>query len=62
MKEIVVIIKPDGSSSVEAFGFKGTSCKDATKEIEKALGKVASDKLKPEYYETERVGTTIKIK
>lgn len=62
MKEIIVTIKPDGSIQVEAVGYKGESCKDATKAIEKALGIVSKETLKPEYYEKELVGEKIKIK
>lgn len=38
MKRIKVTIEPNGKPKVEAEGFVGGSCKEATKEILKALG------------------------
>ena len=62
MPEIIVTVKPNGETIVEGENFKGSGCKSATEFIEKALGKVASDKLKPEYYETAKLGESIKIR
>ena len=50
MKEIEIIIHPDGSVSVEAHGYEGPDCKEATRFIERALGNVQQRKHKPEYY------------
>jgi DNA-directed RNA polymerase specialized sigma24 family protein len=44
MREIIVDVAPDGQTTVTTQGFVGTSCKEATKELEAALGKVESDK------------------
>ena len=48
MKRILIDFSPDGTSTVEAFGFQGAECLKATKSIEEALGKVSSSKPKPE--------------
>lgn len=49
MKMIKLDFPPDGGSpTIEAEGFTGTSCKDATEFIERALGKVSERKAKPE--------------
>lgn len=37
MKTITITIDPCGRPTIDAQGFTGTSCKDATKAIEKAL-------------------------
>lgn len=37
MKIITITIDPCGRPTIDAQGFTGTSCKDATKAIEKAL-------------------------
>lgn len=50
MKQIKVTIDLDGTSKVEAIGFTGTSCKQATGAIEKALGKVTKTVAKPEQF------------
>ena len=61
-QEIIVTINPDGSTSVETKGYVGKSCKDASKFIEDALGKVESDKLKPEYHQQATSGNRIQQK
>jgi acylphosphatase len=50
MKEIEVVIHPDGSVSVEAHGYEGADCEEATRFIEQALGRPQQRKRKPEYY------------
>jgi hypothetical protein len=55
MKKILIDIFPDGSSKVDADGFKGASCSLATKELELALAGNSSgveDKRKPDYYQS----------
>lgn len=49
MKRVEVVIDADGNSKVEAFGFSGSGCLDATKAIEDALGGVTEDVKKPEF-------------
>jgi len=51
MKKIVVKIHK-GEVTVTPEGYKGETCKDATKLIEKALGKVVSDQATTEAFET----------
>ncbi|MCH8148980.1 MAG: DUF2997 domain-containing protein [Planctomycetes bacterium] len=48
MPQIIIDIKPDGQTTVDAQGYNGTQCKDATKAIEKALGVTTKDETKPE--------------
>lgn len=55
MKKVIIEIYPDGSSKVDAEGFKGQSCSLATKELELALAgspSGVSDKKKPDYYQS----------
>jgi len=53
MKQIIVTIDLDGNAKVEAVGFNGKGCKDATKAIEEAVGTVTNVKQKPEFYRQE---------
>lgn len=46
-------IGKDGKITEKVIDATGSSCVEATTEIEKALGKVDSKKLLPEYYEGE---------
>jgi hypothetical protein len=50
MKSITITFKEDGSTTIEAEGFKGNGCTDATAAYEKALGVVSKRKKKPEYH------------
>ena len=52
-KQIKVECK-DGKVTISTSGYKGTSCKDATKVLEAALGgKAISDVATPEMHERE---------
>lgn len=58
MKQIKITIDPMGVPKVDAIGFKGANCADATKVIEKALAGGAgemSQVMKPEWHETEDI-------
>jgi hypothetical protein len=48
-KSIEVIVHPDGSLAIDAVGFTGTDCVEATAFLEKALGEPVYSKKKPEY-------------
>jgi hypothetical protein len=50
VKRIDITVDVNGGTSVEAFGFSGKDCSDATKIIEKAIGSVKEDRKKSEYY------------
>lgn len=49
-QEIKVTITPTGETTVEAIGFRGKACQDATKALEQALGAVKSVRRKPEFH------------
>ncbi len=49
MPHVIIDISPDGETTIEARGFQGAQCKDATRAIENALGKTTKDAKKPEY-------------
>lgn len=50
MKSIEVVVGPDGSVTVEAIGFKGSSCEKMTAALEQALGAPGKRNKKPDYY------------
>lgn len=52
-RRILVKISPTGGISVEAQGFRGKGCTDATKAIEEALGSRTARTLKPEFVRQE---------
>ena len=49
MKQVIIDITPDGETKIEAVGFKGKGCAEATRAIEQALGAVAKTQKKPEF-------------
>jgi len=49
MTEIKIVIK-DGKAHIEVLGAVGTSCEEATRLLEAALGKVENKGYKPEYF------------
>ncbi|WP_417379062.1 DUF2997 domain-containing protein [Gimesia sp.] len=52
MKKIDIIISTVGQSRIETHGFTGSRCKDASRFLEAALGKVSSEKLTAEYHQS----------
>lgn len=52
--EVVINISNTGKTTVEVQGVAGASCKDLTKDLEQALGKVISDTKTPDFYRTEK--------
>jgi hypothetical protein len=51
MKTIIVEVAPTGEITIDAAGFSGGSCDEATKFLEEALGTVAVKAKKPEYHQ-----------
>lgn len=62
-KQIVVDISPSGSVKIDAIGFKGVGCAEATEQIEIALGGAApkDKKKKPEFFNPASTGTKNKL-
>ena len=49
-KTIQITISPKGETKIETQGFTGSSCQDATRALEAALGAKTSDTMTSEYY------------
>ena len=52
-KSVIIRIDKTGAIVVEAKGYKGTGCKEATAFLEKLFGKADKVELKPSYNEVE---------
>ena len=50
-RTIEVIIGTTGEIQIDAVGFKGPDCEQATKFLEEALGVVGQKTKKPEYHQ-----------
>ncbi len=53
-RSIEIIIAPDGGITIDAVGFKGADCDQATKFLEQALGAAKQKRRKPEYHQSTR--------
>ena len=51
---IEILIAPDGALTIDAIGFMGADCDQATKFLETALGLTAEKRRKPEYHQATR--------
>jgi hypothetical protein len=47
-KKIEITVSPTGEVTVEAHGYQGKGCLEASKEFEQALGKITKRKMKAE--------------
>jgi hypothetical protein len=50
-RTVEIIIGTTGEIQIDAVGFKGPDCEQATKFLEEALGVVGQKIKKPEYYQ-----------
>ncbi len=56
MKTIEIIVTQEGKTTVRTAGFRGSSCREASRFIEQAIGKAQSERATAEfYYQTEAV-------
>ena len=55
MKTIEITISPKGEAQVQTRGFTGSSCRDASRFIEQALGQCTGEKLTAEFHQVESV-------
>ncbi len=53
-RSIEIVIAPDGGITIDAVGFKGADCDQATKFLEQVLGVTAVKRRKPEYHQSTR--------
>lgn len=52
MRQIIeIIVSPQGNPSVQTLGYVGPSCREASRFIEEALGKQASERLTAEFHQ-----------
>ena len=55
-KTIEITVSPEGATSIKTSGFTGGSCKDATRDLERALGVAGRESLLPEYFNQTNTG------
>ena len=55
-RTIEVIVSPAGEATVQTKGFSGSSCRDASRFIERALGERATEQLTADFYQPQASG------
>jgi hypothetical protein len=53
LKIIEITIGADGSTKVETKGFSGSTCREASRFVEQAVGQVTAETLTSEYHQVE---------
>jgi len=59
-KIIELIVTPSGEVTVQTKGFAGSSCRDASRFIEEALGKRTGEQLTAEFHQKQVVGQQVR--
>ena len=50
-RTIEITVSPEGATSIKTSGFAGGACRDATRDLERALGVSGRESLLPEYFQ-----------
>jgi len=58
-KTIEITVSPEGATSIKTSGFTGSSCRDATRDLERALGVSGRETLLPEFYAQTKAGQQV---
>jgi hypothetical protein len=58
-KKIEITVSTEGAVSIKTTGFYGSSCRDATRDIERALGVSGKESLLPEFYNQTSTGQQV---
>ena len=53
--KIEIIVSPKGETQVQTKGFAGSSCRDASRFIEEALGQCTGEQLTGEFHQGESI-------
>ena len=56
-RTIEIVIAPTGQATVQTTGFTGSSCRDASKFLEEALGRQTGERLTSEFHQTVQTET-----
>jgi len=59
-KRIEITVSPEGATSIKTTGFTGSSCRDATRDLERALGVAGRESLLPEYFNRTSTGEQLR--
>jgi hypothetical protein len=55
LRTIEIIVHPNGETTLQTQGFSGSACRQASKFLEQALGRVSGEQLTSEFYQATTV-------
>jgi hypothetical protein len=55
LKTIEIIVTPEGKTTVQTLGFSGSSCREASRFIEQALGQTVAETLTAEFHQVQPI-------
>lgn len=59
MKTIILLVAPNGAIQVETRDFASEACREASRYLERSLGRATTETLTTEYYQVESAETTV---
>jgi Protein of unknown function (DUF2997) len=59
MRTIEITVDPKGGTVVRTVGFSGPECREASRFVERALGRATAEALTPEFYRERSTERTI---
>lgn len=60
MKIIQITISPTGETTIETKGYEGSTCRNASAFLERALGQTTGEQLKSDFYSVPCVSQRIR--
>lgn len=58
-KQIEIVVAPDGRTRLETKGFNGSSCQDASRFMEQALGRINDEQRTAEFFTPASTGNRL---
>ncbi|WP_165253504.1 DUF2997 domain-containing protein [Paludisphaera soli] len=55
-KVVEITVSPGGETTVRTRGFAGSECREASRFVERALGRRTAESLTPEFHQDQRAG------
>ena len=59
-KVIEITVSPKGEATVQTRGFAGSTCREASKFVEQALGQKTAETLTAEFYQGQQAGQELR--
>lgn len=59
MKTIEILVAPSGAVTVETHGFHGSTCREASRFLRSALGRITAETLTAEFHEARPCATEV---